>query len=90
MRSTHRPVPSQPGEPVSLVTSSDPHTTVVSRRSFSERLESPRADPRIIVPTDKFVGVWIPRSDRRVCRCLDSLEYRSRLNPTLRSRVPLR
>ena len=44
--STHCLVPSRQGEPFDLVTSSDhAHTTVVLRRSVSDRLESPRADP---------------------------------------------
>jgi hypothetical protein len=61
---------------VQLLTSSDhAHTTVVSTRSASDRLEAPSADALVdcsdrrvcgcldswsIAPTDEFVGVWIP------------------------------
>ena len=59
-RSTHCLVPSRQGEPFNLVTSSDhAHTTVVLRRSVSDRLESPRADPLLHC------------SGRRIYECLN-------------------
>ena len=51
------------GRTVQLLTSSDhAHTTVVSIRSASDRLEAPRVD------------ALVDCSDRRVCGCLDSFD----------------
>jgi hypothetical protein len=62
--STHCLAPSRQGEPFNLVTSIDQaHTTVVLRRSVSDRLESPRADP-------------VPHcSGRRIYGCLNPCTF---------------
>ncbi len=75
VHSTRCPAPSLPGEPFNLVTSSDhAHTTVVSRRSVCDRLESSRADP-LVHCSDRRVcaSLWVSGFlDSRVCGCLDS------------------
>jgi hypothetical protein len=60
-RSTHCLVSPRQGEPFNLVTSSEQaHTTVVLRRSISDRLESPRADPLLHCSGRRIYGYLNP------------------------------
>ena len=60
-RSTQCLVPSRQGEPFNLVTSGDhADTTVVLRRSVSDRLESRRADPMLPCPGRRIYGCLNP------------------------------
>ena len=59
-RSTSCPAPSRQGESFNFSRQVCTHTTVLSIRSATDRLEAPNFLDWSIVPADEFTGVWIP------------------------------